>query len=218
MGVLERVSKLIHADIDELVHQAEHPEQLITQIVLDMQNQLMQLKTQVATAVGHERHLKEKQRENESSAAEWLHKAELAVGKKDDELARIALEHHQRCDQLADKLKVQIVQHESEIEKMKSVLRNLEQKLEQARTKSKMLALVEQPRKAKPHTDSTRSTAEDIATVHGHDGREKKMVSNEARTQTDHEMHGKLTDQKRLGDTEKERDVERMLAELKNKV
>jgi phage shock protein A len=92
MALLERVSTLVRANLNDLIDRAEHPEKMIKQVMLDMENQLMQVKTQVAIAIADEHLLLKKQKENEEKAAEWARKAELAVDKKQDDLARVALE------------------------------------------------------------------------------------------------------------------------------
>ena len=88
MALLERVSTLIRANLNDLVDKAEEPEKMIKQIILDMQNQLLQVKTQVAIAIADEHLLTKKRTEHEREAAEWRRKAELAVQKGMDDLAR----------------------------------------------------------------------------------------------------------------------------------
>ena len=92
MALLERVSTLVRANLNDLIDKAEHPEKMIKQVILDMQNQLMQVKTQVAIAIADQHVLEKKQKENEEKVAEWMRKAELAVTKKQDDLARVALQ------------------------------------------------------------------------------------------------------------------------------
>src|SRR5262244_2814888 len=92
MPLLERVSTLVRANLNDLIDRAEHPEKMIKQVILDMQNQLMQVKTQVAIAIADQHLLVNKQKENEEKVAEWMRKAELAVDKKQDDLARAALQ------------------------------------------------------------------------------------------------------------------------------
>src|SRR6184192_798896 len=91
MALLERVSTLIRANINDLVDKEEDPEKMIKQVILDMQNQLLQVKTQVAIAIADQHLLEKKQKENLEKAAEWTRKAELAVSKKQDDLARAAI-------------------------------------------------------------------------------------------------------------------------------
>src|ERR1051325_4955156 len=92
MALLERVSTLIRANLNELIDRAENPELMIKQVIKDMENQLLQVKTQVAIAIADQHVLEKKHQDNREKAAEWRRKAELAVDKSQDELARAALE------------------------------------------------------------------------------------------------------------------------------
>src|SRR6201994_2472535 len=92
MTLLDRVSTLIKANLNDLVDKAENPEKLLKQLLLDMQNQFMQVKTQVAIAIAHRHLLEKKQQENLDSQRDWVRKAELALQKNEEDLARQALE------------------------------------------------------------------------------------------------------------------------------
>ena len=84
MALLERVTTLIKANINDLVSKAEHPEKLLKQLLLDMENQLMQVKTQVALAVADQHLLENKQKDNLANQQDWVRKAELALQKGDN--------------------------------------------------------------------------------------------------------------------------------------
>ena len=88
MALLERVATLIRANLNDLVDQAEDPEKMIKQVILDMQNQLLQVKTQVAISIADQHVLEKKLAEAEENERQWMHRAGLAVDKKDDALAR----------------------------------------------------------------------------------------------------------------------------------
>ena len=92
MALLERVSTLIRANLNDLVDKAEDPEKMIKQVILDMENQLLQVKTQVAISIADQHVLEKKLQENEENEQQWMRRAELAVDKHDDALARAALE------------------------------------------------------------------------------------------------------------------------------
>jgi len=79
MSLLDRVSTLLRANLNDLVEKAEDPERMLKQIVLDMENQLLQVKTQVAIAIADQHLLEKKRDEQEKHAADWRRKAELAV-------------------------------------------------------------------------------------------------------------------------------------------
>jgi len=99
----------------------------------------MQVKTQVAIAIADEHLLRKKQKENEEKAAEWTRKAELAVDKKQDDLARVALERSLTCSQLAAGFAQQVADQKMQVETLKSALRKLEQKLQEAHSKSDLM-------------------------------------------------------------------------------
>ena len=102
MALLERVSTLVRANLNDLIDKAEDPEKMIKQVILDMQNQLLQVKTQVAIAIADQHVLEKKHQENEEKTAEWVRKAEMAVDKKQDDLARVALERSVSFRQMSE--------------------------------------------------------------------------------------------------------------------
>src|SRR6266581_1725832 len=108
MALLERVSTLIRANLNDLIDRAEDPQKMLKQVILDMQNQMIQVKTQVAIAIADEHLLRKKLKENEEKHTEWTRKAELAVDKKQDDLARVALERSLSCRQMAESFAQQV--------------------------------------------------------------------------------------------------------------
>src|SRR5512141_2042516 len=128
MALLERVSTLVRANLNDLIDKAEDPEKMLKQVILDMQNQLMQVKTQVAIAIADQHLLEKRQKENEQAEVEWNRKAELAVDKKLDDLARAAIERSLTYKQLASNFELQVADQKLQVEDLKSALRKLEQK------------------------------------------------------------------------------------------
>jgi phage shock protein A len=139
MALLERVGTLLRANLNDLIEKAEDPEKLLKQLVLDMENQLLQVKTQVAIAIADEHLLDKKRREHEDATAEWQKKAELAVKKSNDELARAALERSLSHQQMTKGFAQQLEDQKSEAETLKNALRKLQQKLQETRSRCEML-------------------------------------------------------------------------------
>ena len=104
MGLLERVGTLVRANLNDLIDKAEHPSKMIKQVILDMENQLLQVKTQVAISIADQHMLEKKEKENDDKAADWLRKAELAVDRGQDDLARAALERQKASERTAGEL------------------------------------------------------------------------------------------------------------------
>src|SRR5580658_2356042 len=147
MSLLERVGTLLRANLNDLVEKAEDPERMLKQIVLDMENQLIQVKTQVAIAIADEHQLNKKKAEQERLAAEWRRKAELAVQKGHDDLARAALERALSHDQLVKGFTEQAEDQKHEADNLRQALHKLDQKLSETRAHCEML--VAEHRRAK---------------------------------------------------------------------
>jgi len=139
MALLERVSTLLRANLNDLIEKAEDPERLLKQIVLDMENQLLQVKTQVAIAIADQHLLDKKRVEHAEQAGEWRRKAELAVQKGHDDLARAALERALSHDQLVAGFTEQAADQKQEADNLRQALHKLDQKLNETRARCEML-------------------------------------------------------------------------------
>jgi phage shock protein A len=139
MALLERVATLIRANLNDLIDKSENPEKMVKQVLLDMQNQFMQVKTQVAIAIADLHLLEKKRAENDAKHDEWMRMAELAVEKHQDDLARTALDRSMSYEQMSKNFVEQIEDQRSQVELLKNALRDLEKKIAEARTKSELL-------------------------------------------------------------------------------
>src|SRR5207248_1520654 len=161
MALLERVSTLVRANLNDLIDQAEHPEKMIKQVILDMQNQLMQVKTQVAMAMADQHILEKKHRENQEREADWIRKAELAVSKQQDDLARAALDRALNCKQLAGAFEQQVADQKTEVDNLRLALHKLDQKLAEAQAKGDLLLAQHRRARALSRASDARAAAGD---------------------------------------------------------
>lgn len=216
MALLERVSTLIRANLNDLVDRAEDPEKMIKQVILDMRNQLMQVKTQVAIAIADQHLLEKKQNENHDAEAEWMRKAELAVDKKQDDLARVAIERAMSYKHLAVNFAQQVADQKAQVEDLKNALHKLEQKLAEANAKADLLmARHRRARAFEKAADARNGFAED-ATSATFDRMNGKVDRTEAISQAKAELLGEDVEDK-LAALEKEDTIEKMLAEIKQR-
>ena len=214
MALLERVSTLIRANLNDLIDKAEEPEKMIKQVILDMQNQLMQVKTQVAIAIADQHVLERKQRENTEKESEWIRKAELAVDKKQDDLARAALERSMSYKQMAESFTSLVADQKTEVENLKSALRKLEQKLAEAETKSDMLIAQHRRSRASAKASDAQMAIGDQKKIATFDRVKSKVQTAAAVSQAKAELaNDELED--RFAVLEKEDEIERLLNELK---
>ncbi|HEX6805014.1 MAG TPA: PspA/IM30 family protein [Terriglobales bacterium] len=216
MALLERVSTLIRANLNDLIDKAEDPEKMIKQVILDMENQLLQVKTQVAIAIADQHLLEKKQKENEEKTAEWMKKAEMAVGKKEDDLARAALHRVESYRELAGNFTQQVSDQKAQVENLKTALRQLEQKLTEAKAKADLLIAQQRRARAVGKAHDARTAMGDNSKAAAFDRMKRKVVQNEAVAQAKTEI-GAEDVEDRLSAMEKEDRIEQLLAEMKAK-
>jgi len=139
MGIFSRLGTLIKSNLNELISKAEDPQKMLSQIVLDMQNQLVEAKKQVAVSIADEKRLKKQWDEQVELGKEWERKAMLAVRAGDDNLAKEALSRKQEHDKMQLELQRQWQSQKDAVEKLKDQLRTLNDKIEEAKRKKNIL-------------------------------------------------------------------------------
>ncbi len=217
MPLLERVSTLIRANLNDLVDRAENPEKLIKQVILDMQNQFMQVKTQVAIAIADLHLLEKKQKENQDKEKEWMRKADMAVEKKDDTLARAALERAMSFKQMAASFDEQIADQKIQVDLLRDALKKLELKIAEAEAKSELLIAQHRRSKAVGRASDASAKAGDKNSVAAFDRMKNKVQREEAISQAKAEIEGSDDIERKFERMEKEDQVERLLLEIKQR-
>jgi phage shock protein A len=216
MALLERVATLVRANINDLVDRAEDPEKMIKQVILDMQNQFIQVKTQVAIAIADLHLLEKKKQENIEKQAEWMRKAELAVEKKKDDLARPALERALSHQQMAASFDEQIADQKTEVELLKDALRKLDQKISEAQAKCDLLIAQHRRSRAVARAGQAQMKAGDKMKMGTFDRMEAKVNREQAIGRATTEMIGDDVEE-RLAALQREDEVERLLNEIKSR-
>jgi phage shock protein A len=216
MALLERVATLVRANLNDLVDKAEDPEKMIKQVILDMQNQLLQVKTQVAITIADQHVLEKKQLEAEENERQWMHRAGLAVDKKDDALARAAVERSMSYKATAANFRQQVEDQKGQVENLKSALLKLQTKLAEAQSKSDVL--IAQHRRARAMNKATQATSGlgDNANSEAFDRMKSKVQHHEATAQAHAELVSDDVNDK-FAAMEKQEEIDRLLNDLKSK-
>jgi phage shock protein A len=216
MALLERVSRLIRANLNDLVDKAEDPEKMIRQVILDMQNQLLQVKTQVAISIADQHVLEKKLAENEESERQWTKRAETAVDKRDEPLARAALERGMSYKSLAASFRQQVEDQKAQVEDLKTALLKLQQKLLEAQAKSEMLIAQHRRARALGKATEAKNAMGENTNAAAFDRMKHKVQHSEATAQAVSEL---VTDDvgDRFAAMEKEQEIDRLLKDLKSR-
>jgi phage shock protein A len=214
MALMERVSTLLRANLNDLIDRAEDPAKMIKQVILDMENQLMQVKTQVAIAVADLHVLERKRGEDTEKEASWMRKADLAVARKDDLLARAAIERALSCRKMTAGFDEQIADQKVQVENLKAAFAKLETKLAEAKAKADVLAARHRRSRVVVSAADAQLNAGASANSNTFERMEDKVLRKEAYGEA---LRGLVDDDldNRLASLEKEEEVDKLLAELK---
>ena len=214
MAVLERVATLVRANLNDLIDRAEDPEKMIKQVILDMENQLLQVKTQVAVAMADQHLLKKQQQEHLDKAADWMRKAELAVDKQQEDLARAALARYQSFTKLAEDYGRQSADQHLQVETLRNALDKLDQKLSEARAKCDLLVAQHRRARALDRASDAQLAIGDASNVANFDRIRNKVRRDEAISQAKADLLGDDVD-RRLESLQKDDEIGRLLEALK---
>ncbi len=139
MGLFDRLSRVVRSNINDLVSKAEDPEKVLEQAVIDMQEDLVQLRQAVARAIATQKRTEQQYNKNQSESNNWQQRAQLALSKGDENLAREALVRKKSFADTAATLKAQLDQQSGTVGTLKRNLIALESKISEAKTKKDML-------------------------------------------------------------------------------
>jgi phage shock protein A len=214
MALMERVSTLLRANLNDLIDRAEDPAKMIKQVILDMENQLMQVKTQVAIAVADQHVLERKRIEDTEKEVSWMRKADLAVTRKDDALARAAIERALSSRKMTAAFDEQIADQKVQVENLKAAFIKLETKLAEVRAKADVLAARHRRSRGMTRAADAQLNAGAAANSNTFDRMEDKVLRGEGYGQA---LRSLVDDdvENRLASLEKEEEVDKLLAELK---
>jgi phage shock protein A len=181
MGIFSKLSALIRSNINDAIAKAENPEKMLNQVLLDMREQLAKAKQEVAIAIADERKLRAQLEDEQKLAGDWEHRAMLAIRESRDDLAKQALirqqEHTGRASALEDTWHKQ---HE-ETDRLKDALRQLNDKIEEAKRKKNLLVAKQKRAQAQKRIHETMAGLSDKSAFDTFDRMAEKIEESERR-------------------------------------
>jgi phage shock protein A len=190
MGLFDRLSRVVRANLNDMVSKAEDPEKVLEQAIIDMQEDLVQLRQAVARAIATQKRTEQQYNKNQSEANNWQSRAQLALQKGDENLAREALVRKKTNADTAATLKTQLDQQVSQVDTLKRNLIALESKISEAKTKKDMLKSRAAAAKANEQLQSTISGLNTGSAMSAFERMEEKVLMMEAKSQAAGELGG----------------------------
>ena len=139
MGIFSRFSDIVNSNINSILEKAEDPEKIVRLMIQEMEDTLVEVRSSAARAIADKKELNRKLAAVERDGEEWQDKAELAIRKERDDLARAALAEKRRMDDSAGALREQYMAVEEGLDKLNEDIGRLEEKLADAKLRQKAL-------------------------------------------------------------------------------
>ncbi|WP_341739023.1 PspA/IM30 family protein [Microcoleus sp. CAWBG640] len=214
MGLFDRLWRVIRANINSLVGAAEDPEKILEQATIDMQEDLVQLRQAVAGAIAAQKRTERQYSQAESTATEWYQRAQLALQKNEENLAREALTRKKFYQETAITMKASLEQQNVVVTKLKENMRALESKISEAKSKKDMYIARARSAAASERLDKMMGNLNAGSGLSAFERMEEKVMQLEARSEAIAELGTNDLEKKFLA-LESGGDVDAQLAAMK---
>ena len=217
MGLFDRIWRAIRANLNDFVGKMEDPEKILEQAVLDMQDDLIQLRQAVAQAIATQKRTERQAANARSQSEEWYRRAQLALQKGDDELAREALTRRKSYLETAIAMESQLGQQGTVVAQLKQNMMKLESKISEAKTKKDMYIARARSAKASEQLNEMLNRVGTGSAMNAFDRMEEKVLQLEARSEAMAELGADDLEKQfeALGEAD---EIDAELAAMKNQI
>jgi phage shock protein A len=195
MSLFNRIGLLLRSNINSMVSKAEEPEKILNQLLIDMREQFITAKKQVAVAIADEKRLYAKFTESKQSSADWEKKAMLALQKGDEGLAREALARKTEADGMAEQWQTQWVAQKQATEQLRQALNQLNLKIGEAKRKKDLLIARAKRAEAQKTIQSTMGGLNDNSAFDAFERMTEKVAQTEAEAEAAGDLAAELSGQ-----------------------
>ena len=175
MGIFDRFSTMLRSNLNDLISRAENPEKMLNQLILDMKSNLAKAKQEAAAAIADEKKLQADAEALKKQAEDWERRAMLAVQEGRDDLATQALIRYNEALQGAQQLHEPWVKHMADTDSLKGQLRQLNDKIEEAKRKKNILIARAKRAEAQQRIQETMSGMNDKSAFESFDRMAEKI-------------------------------------------
>jgi phage shock protein A len=141
MGIFSRFTDIVNSNINSILDKAEDPEKMVRLIIQEMEDTLVEVRSASAKTLASKKEISSQINKMQSEAEDWNSKAELAISKDREDLARAALQEKKKCDEHASALTSELKVIDEQITKLQSEVGQLQDKLADAKTRQKTIIL-----------------------------------------------------------------------------
>lgn len=216
MGVFDRISRLVRANVNDALDNAEDPEKMLEQLIRDMTEEIRQARGQVATMIAQEKELAADKSEADRNASEWQRRAELAVAQGKDDLAREALRRKRDSEENARIYGEQLTAQQTTVTRLKNQLQELDNKLGQMQSKRDALIARSRRARAQQQVSETISNLPDGNAASEFERFERRIRTTESKAAASSEL-AELGHDDEFAQLDQDFGVEDELAALKSK-
>ncbi len=193
MGIFDRFATMLRSNLNDLISRAENPEKMLNQLIVDMRTQLDKARQQVAQSIADEKKLEADALAMKKQAEDWERRAMLAVRKGRDDLAKQALMRYNEALQGAQQLHDTWVKSKTETEALKASLRQLNDKIEEAKRKKNILIARARRAEAQQRIQETLSGMGDKSAFESFERMQEKIEANERKAIASAELNEEMT-------------------------
>lgn len=188
MGIFDRISRLVRANVNDALDEAEDPEKMLEQLIRDMTGEIRQARGQVAAMIAQEKELAADKSDADRQSSEWQRRAELAVAQGKDDLAREALRRKRDADENGRIYGEQLAAQQQTVSRLKNQLQELENKLDQMESKRDALIARSRRAKAQQQVSETLTNLPHASAAGEFERFERRIRSTEAKAAASAEM------------------------------
>jgi phage shock protein A len=216
MGIFSRFTDIVNSNINAILDKAEDPEKMVRLIIQEMEDTLVEVRSASAKTLANKKEISTQINKLQNEALDWKAKAELAISKDREDLARAALQEKKKCDDHANILVRELKLVEEQIAKLQSEVGQLQDKLADAKTRQKAIILRQNTVSSRLEVKKTLDSTKVDAAMGRFEQYERKI--DDLESMVDAYDLGKKTLADEFAELESGQEIDDELAALKKKV
>ncbi len=216
MGIFSRFTDIVNSNINALLDKAEDPEKMVRLIIQEMEDTLVEVRSASAKTLANKKEIVNQIAKYESDASDWEAKAELALSKDREDLARAALQEKKKSAEAADALSKELASVDEQISKLQDEIGQLQEKLADAKSRQKAIIMRQKTASSRLEVKKTLDSSKVDNAMGRFEQYERKIDDLESQVEA-YDL-GKKTLQDEFAELEASDKVEDELAALKAKV